>query len=204
MPTPASMSFLGAVKGSTRAKVSEVLARVAGAMGVLHVWGYDPNAGNPEHHAGTAADFMLYTKDGKIDTALGWRIRAYLWANRKRLGVRHIIYRRSIISTVVQPGVNRPMADRGNATDNHMDHVHVQFFDTAYQRPPAVSPKPAYPGHLIRRGARGAVVTFIQRRVGTAADGKFGPNTEAAVKVFQGKHGLDKDGVVGRLTWAKL
>lgn len=204
MGVPAAMSVLGAVTTSTRSKVSEVLSRVAGSLGVRHVWGYDPNAGNPEHHAGTAADFMLYDAQGNIDTALGWRIRAYLWANRKRLGVRHIIYRRSIISTVVQPGVNRPMADRGNPTENHMDHVHVQFFNTAYRRPPAASPKPPYPGHVVKRGARGASVTFIQRRVGASADGKFGPATEAAVKVFQGKHGLDKDGEVGKLTWAKL
>lgn len=35
-------------------------------------------------------------------------------------------------------------------------------------------------------------------------DGLFGRDTEAAVKRFQGEHGLDDDGVVGPLTWAAL
>ena len=32
-------------------------------------------------------------------------------------------------------------------------------------------------------------------------DGRFGPNTEAAVKVLQQQRGLTVDGVVGRQTW---
>jgi putative peptidoglycan binding protein/transglycosylase-like protein with SLT domain len=36
------------------------------------------------------------------------------------------------------------------------------------------------------------------------ADGRFGADTEAAVKQFQSEHSLDDDGVVGALTWAAL
>ena len=35
-------------------------------------------------------------------------------------------------------------------------------------------------------------------------DGDFGTNTDDAVKEFQGKNGLTKDGVVGAKTWKKL
>ncbi len=35
-------------------------------------------------------------------------------------------------------------------------------------------------------------------------DGKFGQKTEAAVKLFQEKHGLTQDGTVGQQTWAEL
>lgn len=36
------------------------------------------------------------------------------------------------------------------------------------------------------------------------ADGDFGRNTRAAVLCFQGKKGLDRDGIVGPMTWAAL
>jgi peptidoglycan hydrolase-like protein with peptidoglycan-binding domain len=35
-------------------------------------------------------------------------------------------------------------------------------------------------------------------------DGSFGPNTEAAIKAYQAKNGLEVDGIVGPETWAKL
>ena len=38
----------------------------------------------------------------------------------------------------------------------------------------------------------------------TPVDGRFGPDTENAVKAFQRQHGLADDGVVGPLTWAAL
>jgi tetratricopeptide (TPR) repeat protein len=52
------------------------------------------------------------------------------------------------------------------------------------------------------RGAKGNLVKQIQRKVGAATDGIFGPGTEAAVKQFQRDHGLFVDGIVGSSTWA--
>ena len=54
-----------------------------------------------------------------------------------------------------------------------------------------------------RRGKRSAVV-LLQRELGIAADGIFGPGTEAAVKSFQSSHGLTADGIVGPATWSAL
>lgn len=55
-----------------------------------------------------------------------------------------------------------------------------------------------------RVSTRGSSVRLLQRRLGIAADGVFGPGTARAVKSFQRSHGLAADGVVGPGTWAAL
>lgn len=57
---------------------------------------------------------------------------------------------------------------------------------------------------VLKKGARGALVRWLQRRVKVLADGVFGQVTEEAVRVFQKEHGLVCDGVVGAATWSKL
>ena len=55
-----------------------------------------------------------------------------------------------------------------------------------------------------RLGSTGDAVVEIQRQLGLAADGSFGPVTDAAVRDFQARNGLDVDGVVGPVTWTAL
>lgn len=57
----------------------------------------------------------------------------------------------------------------------------------------------------VRIGAQGASVRQIQQRLDEngarlAVDGKFGNQTDAAVRAFQASHGLQVDGIVGRDT----
>lgn len=90
---------------------------------------------------------------------------------------------------------------------------------------PAPSPAPgapAYPGHLLRNGmydiADRAIHTLQARlndhlrvlgQASIAVDGKFGPGTEKAVRLYQwARHGapyrLSVDGIVGPATWSSL
>ena len=66
--------------------------------------------------------------------------------------------------------------------------------------------KPGQAGssNLVRKGSKGADVKEIQTKLGIAADGIFGPNTEKAVMDFQKKNGLKVDGIVGPNTKAAL
>lgn len=58
---------------------------------------------------------------------------------------------------------------------------------------------------MLRKGDQGHSVVELQRRLGVRTpDGLFGPETEAAVKAFQSKHGLAADGLVGPATWNAL
>ena len=62
---------------------------------------------------------------------------------------------------------------------------------------------------LLKRGDRGNDVRTLQRCLRAAGydlaiDGVFGRITLECVKSFQATHGLERDGVVGPLTWGKL
>lgn len=121
---------LGPIASATKSISKEVFdaAQKAG-HDVWYMWGYDNNAGNTEHHSGRALDFMVRNK------AAGDWVRNYIWSNRKRLRLQHVIWYQKITSTVTSPGVVRGMADRGSVTENHKDHVHALFFSGSYQKP---------------------------------------------------------------------
>jgi peptidoglycan hydrolase-like protein with peptidoglycan-binding domain len=50
-------------------------------------------------------------------------------------------------------------------------------------------------------GGEGSVVGRLQSALHVSADGDFGPETEAAVRRLQARHGLTVDGIVGPATW---
>jgi hypothetical protein len=65
---------------------------------------------------------------------------------------------------------------------------------------------PAVAGAEVKASAASirADVRAVQRKVGVAADGIFGPATERAVKRWQRRHGLVADGIVGPQTRAAM
>jgi len=77
--------------------------------------------------------------------------------------------------------------------------------------PPPQTIWPPYPGIVLRRGMQGPSIRQVQERLNElgenpqlAADGTFGPMTEAAVVAFQRSRGLTPDGIVGPNTWNSL
>jgi hypothetical protein len=79
----------------------------------------------PEHPSGRALDAMI------SDNGTGWAIANFVRANAKRLGVSQVIFDRRIW-TVQRGGEGwRNFGDRGSATANHEDHVHVTVYGSA-------------------------------------------------------------------------
>lgn len=195
-------SKLGAVKAETKAIAKELHAAAAKAgHDVWFMWGMGP--GN-EHGSGLALDLMVRNREA------GDYVRDYIWRHRERLRLRHVIWEQHITSTVKAPGVRRLMADRGNTTANHYDHVHVWFYGGTYRAPKAPSAPSTSSGWpsswTLNRGDRGPRVAELQQALRAvfplyagrlAVDGRFGPDTERAVREFQRRSGLDVDGRFG-------
>lgn len=158
-------SKLGNIKPETRS-IAKELFEVAQRNGhdVWFIWGMGSSS---EHRTGLALDLMVRNK------AAGDFVRDYIWTHRKRLRLRHVIWWQTITSTVVSPGVVRQMADRGNDTKNHKDHIHVWFYAGTYQ-----PPKVARPPTSTTNPHAGFVKQF-QSLFEVKTDGKWGPNTDA-------------------------
>lgn len=63
---------------------------------------------------------------------------------------------------------------------------------------------PATASTTLRKGDKGPQVVKMQKALGIASDGDFGPGTETALKRWQAANGLTADGVAGPKTLAKL
>lgn len=72
-----------------------------------------------EHSSGKAIDIMT------SDVALGNAIAAYLQTHASELDLYDILWRQRIWTPVRAAEGWRPLSDRGSATANHYDHVHV-------------------------------------------------------------------------------
>lgn len=113
-------------KGGVPNGLQENAAR--GAAAVRKAFGFDGAIGglgkrdNPSDHPdGNAIDVMTNS-----NVELGEEIADFFVANRDALGVKYVIFNRTIWSARNdwQP---RRMADRGSPTANHVDHPHISF-----------------------------------------------------------------------------
>ncbi len=110
-------------------KIAHEVFDAAQAAGhdIWFIWG---DGSEPDHvynrQGRPVLDFMVR------NLVAGSWVRDYIWRHRERLGLRHVIWAQHITSTVVQPGVVRKMADRGNPTANHFDHNHAEWGAGSY------------------------------------------------------------------------
>lgn len=109
---------LGAVKPNVKKAADDVGQRFS----VSTIYGVAPRDGESDHPKGLALDFMTYS-----DLAKGDAIANYMQTNAGHYGVTYIIWKQHIWNVGRASEGWRAMEDRGSATANHMDHVHVSF-----------------------------------------------------------------------------
>ncbi len=101
-----------------RGNAIKVYSAVRSQFGITRIGGYRPGGG--DHGAGKAVDVMISNR------AQGDAVAAYAVANRHALGVKYVIWRQRI--WLPHLGYWRGMSDRGSATANHYDHVHISVY----------------------------------------------------------------------------
>jgi uncharacterized protein YgiM (DUF1202 family) len=74
------------------------------------------------HGTGQAVDVMI------SNSSVGWDIANWTRANAGKLGVSEVIYSQKIWTVERSSEGWRPMSDRGSASANHYDHVHVSVY----------------------------------------------------------------------------
>ena len=82
---------------------------------------YGGQDGHGEHVNGEAIDFMVPS------SSVGERVKSFLYAHHSELGLFDIIWSQRIWTIQRASEGFRPMSDRGSATANHFDHVHIKI-----------------------------------------------------------------------------
>lgn len=109
--------------------------------------------------------------------------------------------------TIVTYGLDWPAFKQRNPTDNIVAHGYGEDCVTGGSYWPSETP-PIAPGSRVLLLANplmtGDDVKELQRHLKLSPDGEYGPETEAAVKLFQRANALEDDGEVGPKTWAAI
>ncbi|OLT53960.1 SH3 domain-containing protein [Cellulosimicrobium sp. CUA-896] len=111
---PVSSGIESGLQSNARAVYRSVCAAFPG---VSAYGGVRPGDGG-DHGTGRAVDIM-------ISGDAGWDIARYVQANAGALGVTYVIYQQKIWMAGDPASAWSGMEDRGGATANHFDHVHV-------------------------------------------------------------------------------
>jgi hypothetical protein len=100
----------------TLSHVAQVGHHVDGLFDIDSIGGRADRSGTSDHPSGLALDFM-------VDSETGDEVADYVLDNQDELGVKYVIWEQRY-----NDGDGwSTMEDRGGATANHFDHVHVSF-----------------------------------------------------------------------------
>ena len=87
---------------------------------------YQSNAG--EHPLGRAIDIMVPNYKSAEGRELGYSIAAWAKKNARALNINYVVWRQHIWNIQRDKEGWRFMADRGDDSSNHMNHVHISVF----------------------------------------------------------------------------
>jgi predicted chitinase len=170
-------------------------------------------AAGKAHHAGTG-DWHGITQNMGNEQTIGIEAENSGLDNDPWPDVQMDAYRRGVAAILTYIGAGPQMVcghkeyAPGRKDDPSLD---MALFRTEVGRlmagqaaPPPIASIDSTGRATLRRGMRGDAVAALQKQLGIAADGVFGPGTESALRVWQNHHGLVGDGIAGPCTLAML
>lgn len=166
--------------GELKPGVQEAIDAVYfGVPGIQSIGGTRASAVDPNGHpSGRAADFMVTG-----DPATGDAIVAFVISHWDQLGVEYMIWQQRIL--MGPTAAWEPMEDRGSPTQNHMDHVHVNFTGTGTGVTGGGTPCPA--GGGVPAGAGG----WVKPATGTLSSGFSPARVNPVTGVTESHNGQD-------------
>lgn len=109
-----------------------VQAVLANFPKIVRINGYRASSAySSDHPSGRAVDIMIPNWSTSSGAAYGTEIAHYFQNNAGKYHVKYIIWRQQIWNAAYPTRGWRTMEDRGGATANHYDHVHVSVYDVA-------------------------------------------------------------------------
>jgi hypothetical protein len=88
-------------------------------------WGVAERSTPSDHPTGHAVDVMIPSWDSPAGADLGWRIARWVKDRHRDYGITYMIFRQQIWSVDRDDEGWRWMADRGDSSANHYDHIHI-------------------------------------------------------------------------------
>ncbi len=122
---PSNMTFSGIDRlvPSARTIVDHV---VANYPRIRTIYGWRASSDySSDHPNGRAVDVMIPNWTDASNADHGWEIARYFAENASKFNISYIIYRQQIWNASYPTRGWRAMEDRGGATANHYDHVHI-------------------------------------------------------------------------------
>lgn len=110
-------------------KVNPTAKKMGNLLGnkyqIKTIGGWRASATDPKGHpSGNALDFMI--DDIKDGSSVGDRLAADAVSNAKDYSVEYVIWEQKLYASYTK-WKPRKMSDRGSKTENHFDHVHINF-----------------------------------------------------------------------------
>jgi TP901 family phage tail tape measure protein len=134
---PGPPGATGSEKGLTPTTIGAKRAIEQNFPAIKNIGGWRPPDGFNEHFNGQALDVMIPDWGSSSGKAYGDSVVKYLLDNSAQTGVDYVLWQQRQWNA---DGTSSAMSDRGDPTQNHMDHVHVHTVGTP-QLPGATAPK---------------------------------------------------------------